>query len=313
MSNPPPKLDFIGADRIVELLTPSAAVEAIEDALRKGLDPGRDFTRSILDVDHGQLLLMPAQSPRSTGVKVATVAPDNPRLSKPRIQAVYILFDAETLTPRMLFDGTALTALRTPAVSIAGVKPALLASSSPLSVVIFGAGPQGIGHAATIADVVSDERTISTVTYVVRDPVRAERPGRRVVAANSTEAGEVVRAADVIVCATGSNTPVFESNGTKANVIVIAVGSHDSNRREVDSVLVNRAQVVVEDIDVAMREGGDVIMAMDESDFKTTDLISMSEVVNGTVALDPNRAVLFKSSGMSWEDVVIADAIASKL
>ncbi|MFE7416180.1 ornithine cyclodeaminase family protein [Rhodococcus sp. NPDC057529] len=309
-------IDFISARTVFDALSPAGAVRALEEALRAGFDPATDFQRSILDVAHGQLLVMPSQSPTGVGVKIATVAPGNPARGLARIQAVYVLFDAETLTPRALLDGTALTTLRTPAVSIAAVKPALLRGSAPLHVTVFGAGPQGTGHVETITAVVRGTRTVASVTYVLRSPVDAiGLPGTnpRVVRAGSPEADDAVRRADVIVCATGSGEPLFDSRTSKDDVIVIAVGSHDADRREVDAALCARAQVVVEDVDTALREGGDVIMAIAESALTADTVIPMKDVVRGDVELRGDRAVFFKSSGMSWEDVVVAEAVAAEL
>jgi ornithine cyclodeaminase len=50
-----------------------------------------------------------------------------------------------------VLDGTALTTLRTPAVSVAAVLPVL--PDRPLRVAVVGAGPQAVGHVATLADV----------------------------------------------------------------------------------------------------------------------------------------------------------------
>jgi ornithine cyclodeaminase len=307
-------LPYLSAEAVTELLSPADAVRAIEDALRAGVDPAADFPRRILDVAHGQLLVMPAQSANSVGAKIVTVAPDNPARGLPRIQGVYVLFDAVTLAPRALIEGTALTTLRTPAVSIAAVKPALLARDKPLHITVFGAGPQGVGHVATIAGVVDRHRAIASVIYIVRNPAAADLPpGSVVVEANLPDADAAVRGADVIVCATSSGAPVFDSAATKSDVIVIAVGSHEADRREVDTALVARAQVVVEDVSTALREGGDVVMAIAESNLRAPDLLPMRDIVTGAVTLRPDQPVFFKSSGMSWEDVVIADAVAARL
>jgi ornithine cyclodeaminase/alanine dehydrogenase-like protein (mu-crystallin family) len=310
-------LTFVGADTVAEVLRPAAAVCAIEDALRGGLDPATDFDRQIVDTEHGQVLLMPSQSQFNVGVKLATVAPDNPSHGLPRIQALYVLLDATTLSPRMLIDGAALTTLRTPAVSIAAIKPVLLATDTALRLTVFGRGPQGVGHVATIREVVDGHRAIASVTYVVRGGRAASSmdlpPGTDVVVANSPEADDAVERADVIVCATTSVEPVFDSAATKHDVIVIAVGSHEPDRREVDTPLVCRAQVIVEDRDTALRESGDIVMAIAESGLTAADLIPVKDVVTGAATLASDRAVLFKSSGMSWEDIVIADAVAARL
>jgi len=187
------------------------------------------------------------------------------------------------------------------------------AKTEPLHITVFGAGPQGTGHVATIDDVVDGYRAIVSVTHVVRDPAAAPLPAQAtVVKVRSPEADLAVARADVIVCATSAGEPVFDSASTKPDVIVIAVGSHDPDRREVDTRLVARAQVIVEDRDTALRECGDVVMAIADSELTTADLIPMKDVVTGATTLDLDRAV-FKSSGMSWEDVVVAEAIANRI
>ena len=310
-------LTFVAADVVAKALRPAAAVRAIEDALLGDLDPARDFGRQILDTEHGQVLLMPSRSRSSVGVKLATVAPENPSRGLPRIQALYVVFDATTLSPRMLIDGAALTALRTPAVSIAATRSALLARDGPLHLTVFGAGPQGSGHVATIREVVDGHRPVASVTYVVRN-VRAAATGDRthghtVAAVNSPEADDAVERADVIVCATTSAVPVFDSAATKPDVIVIAVGSHEPTRREVDTALVSRAQIIVEDRETALRECGDIVMAIAESDLTADVLIPIKDVVTGAATIDADRTVLFKGSGMSWEDIVVADAVVDRL
>jgi ornithine cyclodeaminase/alanine dehydrogenase-like protein (mu-crystallin family) len=307
-------IDFVSAATVTDTLSPASAVRAIEVALRTEFDPATDVPRKILDVKHGQLLVMPSQLQSSVGVKVATVAPENLGRGLPRIHAVYVLFDALTLTPRVLLDGTALTTLRTPAVSVAAVKSALLAKDTALHITVFGAGPQGTGHVATIAEVVDGHRAIASVTYVVRRPTETGLPpGNLVVETRSPLAALALYRADVIVCATGAGEPLFDSTGTKSDVIVIAVGSHDADRREVDTQLVSGAQVIVEDRRTALREGGDVVMAIAESDLTADDLIPMKDVITGARPLVPDRAVFFKSSGMSWEDLVVAEAVAAQL
>lgn len=76
----------------------------------------------------GHFLLLLTEVGPYAGVKVATVAPGSPSLGLPRIQAAFLQFDANTLSLRAVLDGTALTTLRTPAISIAAANPPLLAS-----------------------------------------------------------------------------------------------------------------------------------------------------------------------------------------
>lgn len=138
---------FLAADAVAAL-GPAGAVRAITDALRGGLDPAHDPPRAAVDLSRGQFLLMPSETANAAGVKVATVAPGNPSRGLPRIQATYLLFDRETLALQAVLDGTALTTLRTPAVSVAAVLPVL--PDRPLRVAVVGAGPQAVGHVRTL-------------------------------------------------------------------------------------------------------------------------------------------------------------------
>ena len=83
--------------------------------------------------------------------------------------------------------------------------------------------------------------------------------------------------------------------------------------RELDSHLLARSQVVVETRASALREAGDVIMAINDGVLDGQSLIEMADVVCGRVALNRKQPVVFKSSGMSWEDLVIAQAIERAL
>ncbi|HVH94701.1 MAG TPA: ornithine cyclodeaminase family protein [Nocardioidaceae bacterium] len=284
----------------VAALGPAAAVDAIRRALRGGFDPSTDPARLSVDLTHGQFLLMPSESRVAAGVKVVTVAPGNPAHGLPRIQAVYLLFDEQTLTLRAAMDGTALTTLRTPAVSVAAVLDRL--PQRPLRVAVVGGGPQATGHVATLSALCHLEQA----TYLVRDP---SRHSVEAVAVGSEAAEEALQAADVVVCATSARTPVFDSSLLADDVVVIAVGSHEPDARELDAALLGRATVVVENVSTALREAGDVVIAIAEDALTPDDLVPMRDVVTEAVALPKDRPTVFKSVGMSWQDLVVAEAV----
>lgn len=299
-------VDYLTAKELATTLLPRDAVAAISDALDAGLDPAADPSRSVFDLPGGagQLLSMPSAFNTATGIKILTAAPDNPRRGLPRIQGVYLLFEPTTLRLLAGIDGAALTTLRTPAVSVAAVLPILRQRGPRLRVVVFGTGPQGVAHVETLRDVGLELRD---VTFVDRTRVRsAPLPDARVVLPEKS--GRWVREADVIVCATTSQVPVLDSRDVAQTAVVIAVGSHQPDTREVDAALAGRSQVIVEDIATALRECGDVVLAIDEGALSRSDLIPMADVVRGNVTLDGSRPVLYKGSGMAWQDLVVADA-----
>ena len=297
-------LPWVDADRVLSTGF-AAAVDALEAALADGLDPAADPARISVPLDHGEFLLMPSQGPGVAGVKVLTVAPGNPERDLPRIQAVYLLCDAETLTPRALLDGSALTTLRTPALSAVAARH--LAPSGPARVVVFGSGPQAWGHVHALAAV----RELADVVITGRSAARAEELAERLrtegVAAMAGSASAVAEAT-IIVCATTASEPVFDGALVGDDAFVVAVGSHERDRRELDGELVGRSQVVVEDVATALREAGDVVMAIEEGHMDAAGLVPLAEMVRGAASVDRTRPRVFKSVGMGWEDLVVAAA-----
>jgi ornithine cyclodeaminase/alanine dehydrogenase-like protein (mu-crystallin family) len=91
--------------------------------------------------------------------------------------------------------------------------------------------------------------------------------------------------------------------------VVVAVGSHEPDAREVDAPLLGRATVVVEDVGTALREAGDVVLAIAEGRLTADDLVPMRDVVTSTVTPPADRPLVLKSVGMSWQDLVVAEAV----
>ena len=264
----------------VGALPMAVAADALEAALASGFDPASDVPR----VASGDFLLMPSVVGEWAGVKVVSVARENAARGLPVIQGVFVLWDAATLTPVALMDGAALTALRTPAVSLVALRR--LVSRDARRVVVFGRGPQGEGHLEAVKEVVS----VDSVSVFGResDPAAVD---------------SAVRSADVVCCCTSARSPLFDGALVRDDAVVVAVGSHEPEARELDETLMRRATVVVESRDAALREAGDVTQA----DLPPGALIDLATLARGGAKLGPGPRV-FKSVGMAWEDVVVAAA-----
>jgi ornithine cyclodeaminase len=310
---------FITAEEITGSFSFLSAVNAIQEALLGGLDPAGDLPRSILPIEKGELLLMPSTSVQGSGIKVLTIAPNNPTLNEPRIQGIYLLFDKDNLAISSILDGAALTTYRTPAISFAAVRKGLELSRGEISLVVFGSGPQAISHIQTLAAL---DVKVTSVVFVVRDIEKAQKRipdvaqmgltsecTIHILGADSHEVNQHLQQADLVIAATTARAPLFDSTHLKQSVIVIAVGSHEPDVREIDSKLVARAQVVVETRASALREAGDVIMAIGDGSITAQSLHELADVVCGRTTLNREQPIFFKSSGMSWEDLVIARAV----
>lgn len=285
----------------VRRVTMLDATRAIQAALRGGLDPAADPSRLALPLQRGEFLIMPSEASGFAGVKVLTVAPDNPAAGRERIQGVYVLFNSETLTPRALIDGAAMTTLRTPAVTAAAAD--LLAGERIDHLVVFGSGPQAVRHVEAMRAI----RSIGHVTLVARDLARAASAAASVDA--RVGAVEDVASADLVVCATTAREPLFDSALLRDDVCVLAIGSHEPDARELDTALMVRSLVVVEDRATALREAGEVVIPVTEGELNPDSVVTLRALVAGEVTVDFSRPRVFTSTGMSWEDIVIAGEV----
>jgi ornithine cyclodeaminase len=276
-------IPFLSAADVQRRLPVAAAADALEAALAAGLDPEAEPPRAVLGADRGQLLVMPSTAAGHPAVKLVTVG------GEPRIQGLCVVFDRRTLAPAALVDGIALTVLRTAAVSALAVRR--LAVPDARRLVVFGRGPQARAHVAA---------------------VRAVRPVERVdvLGRDARDADGLVAAADVVCCCTTSATPLFDGALVADRATVVAIGSHEPAARETDDALARRATVVVESRASALREAGDVIGALAAGALREADLVTLAELVRGEGAPPADRPRLFKSTGMAWEDAVVAAALA---
>jgi ornithine cyclodeaminase/alanine dehydrogenase-like protein (mu-crystallin family) len=175
------------------------------------------------------------------------------------VNALVVLISATTGKILASIDGAALTALKTAAV--AGVVLAHCTAPGSPAVGLIGTGIQ----AAAVFQAIATVRGSAHVRAYSRDRRHVDRfidwAGRwggrtRVTAAASADAA--VDGADIVVTATSSRTPVCSTAGFPPNVHVHCVGAHTPRSREVPHEFLSRATIIVEDIDTAVTEAGDV-------------------------------------------------------
>jgi ornithine cyclodeaminase/alanine dehydrogenase-like protein (mu-crystallin family) len=301
------ELRVIGAEELRARLPMAAAVDALEDAFRSQ-DPSAGPLRTHVETPHGSLLLMPAVGRSGVGVKLVSITPGNPARDLPLIHASYVLFDADTQAPEALLDGSALTALRTAAVS--GLATRFLSGQAARSLVLFGAGVQARAHLEAMCAV----RTVTDLAVVSRSRGAAEalaEEGRRLGLTARRGEPEAVREADLVCTCTTAEEPLFDGSWLSDGVHVNAVGSYRPETRELDTETVRRARVVVETREVALEEAGELLIPIREGAIEAGHIAAdLAETVRGAeVRRSPDEVTLFKSVGMAFEDLVVARAV----
>ncbi|MFN8676621.1 MAG: ornithine cyclodeaminase [Thermomicrobiales bacterium] len=259
-------------------------------------------------------LFMPAFVPAmdALGLKSVNVFRNNPARGLPAIHALVMLVDTETGQPAAIMDGSYLTALRTGAVS--GAAADLLAREDSRTLAVIGAGAQGVTQIAAICAVRPIERVIAVDISEValerlRDGIRQDWPELIDRIEVSTDAAHAVRQADIVCTATTSRKPVFADADLKPGTHISGVGAYTPHMQEIPAETVVRATVVVDAIDAALEEGGDLIIPLQQG-LVTREHFSreLGMMVNEEVAGRTSRdeITFFKSVGNAVQDVVVA-------
>lgn len=294
--------------------TISQCADAIERALTEGFDAGSDPARQSLELPAGELLVMPSRATGVPSVKLVSVVPAGG--VPPRVKGVHVVFDAESLAPAAVLDAAALTVSRTAAISLVAMRRLVVPDAR--RAVVFGSGPQAAAHVEALAA----ERPIRTLGIVGRTPagvdrfaenIRADHPHLDVTVLNAAHVHAAVEAADVVVCATTSSVPVFETLAVGSDSTFVAIGAHVPMARELPGLLVARSFVVVEDRETALREAGDIAMPVAEGLLLEESPVDLTELVQGDVPIPPGVPRVFKSVGMAWEDAVVGAEIVRRV
>lgn len=305
---------IINAEDQQKLLNMSEMVEAVGESLKEYSAAGTITpVRTVLELEkkEGNAIFMPAvaEGLKSLGMKYVAVFPENTTFGKKSINGVVLLADTDTGEPLALLEGSYLTVMRTGALSGAASQYLSRANSKVLA--ILGTGEQAIGQFEAIKAV----RDITQLKLYNRTREKAEILAEYIKARHEvdiiihSDSNEAIRGADIIVTATSSSRPVF-SEALEPGVHVNAIGSYTSSMQELPShVIANADKVVVESIDSAMEEAGDLLIPINEGKFHRDSIHGeLGLIIGGQLpGRDNDREVtVFKSVGLAVADVVVA-------
>lgn len=149
---------------------------------------------------------------------------------------------------------------------------------------------------------------MADVTVVTRRGGPVPGWADRHLAVGSGEAAAAVRRAQVVVTATSAREPVVDGRLVSDEAVVLAVGSHEPDVREIDGALMGRATVLVESRETALREAGDVVLAIHEGTLAPDTLVTLADLTGSRFAAPADRPLVVKTCGMGWQDLVVAVA-----
>jgi len=256
--------------------------------------------------------LMPAHRGGSAplySLKTVCVFPDNPKRGLDAHQGMVTLFDGETGEVRALLNASAVTAIRTAAVS--GVATRLLARPDARTLGILGAGVQARSHAEAMRAVLDFERVLLYSPTREHAQACADEVGAEV--ADSAEA--VVREADVLVAATNASKPVLERSWLRPGTHVNSVGGRPPRMTELDSQTIADSAFFVDRRESTQNEAGDYLRALEEGAIGPDHIrAEIGEIVIG--AKEGRRSgdeiTVFRSMGLAVEDLAAAEYVVRR-
>ena len=301
---------ILGHDDVLVALSPEECADAMAAILAAhARGEAKMPLRSMVPFEGaaGFMATMPAWRGGSDPVfslKSLVIAPGNPARGLDTHQGTVTLFDGSTGQPRAILDASAITGVRTAAVSAVATRT--LARDDARVLTILGAGVQGRAHLRALPAVREfDEVRVYSPSV---EHAQALADGRAAVA-NSAE--EAVRGADVIVLATSSPEPVINREWLSPGAHVNAVGASVPSSRELDVETVAACSFYCDSRESVRNEAGEFRLAVEQGAIAGEDHVraELGEVLAGMAPgrTGPEELTVFRSLGLAVEDLAAAE------
>jgi ornithine cyclodeaminase/alanine dehydrogenase-like protein (mu-crystallin family) len=295
-------------EEVREVLDMESCIRAMEDVLA-ALERG-ELTmplRFVVRSGGEQLMgLMPAHRGGDAplfSLKEIVIAPGNSARGLDPHQGAVLLHDGRTGILQAVVNASAITEIRTAAVSAVATK--LLAPPGARTVAILGSGVQGRSHAVAMRSVIED----AELRIWSRTPAHAEALALESHAIVCQTVEEALDGADVICTCTSSRNPIVRRAWLPSGAHVNAVGSSIPSARELDADVVAEASLFVDRRESTLNESGDYLSAVEEKGIGPDHIVA--ELGELLVERHPGRRddgelTVFKSLGVAVEDLAAA-------
>lgn len=283
------------------------AIGAVRAALMAyGAGRVRNTPRARVAVASTTLNVMSSAFPDQglLGVKAYTTGERGP-------EAYYLLFGADGGL-LCLMEADELGRIRTGATT--GVATRLLARPGSRRALVVGAGFQADTQLLAVAAFPG----LESVGIWSRRRASAEALLERLSGSVSVQLEVVedlpaaVASSDIVTTVTSAATPVLRGAWLKPGTHVNAVGSNRAREAELDAEAVAGAYLVVVDaVEQARQESGDLIKAAEVGAFAWEDAVELAGLLAGRRRLERGAedVTLFKSNGLALEDLAVARCV----
>ncbi|MFQ6017714.1 MAG: ornithine cyclodeaminase family protein [Kiloniellaceae bacterium] len=293
------------------LLSPDEYNACVEQAYRMHgegryyMDPKGHI---VLDKYPGEWEAMPSyiEEPEAAACKWVSIREHNrEKFDLPTVFSILIYTDPETGFPLAICDGSFHTVMRTGAAAAVSAK--WLARTDSRRLAIVGAGHMAAGALATCHEVFDwqEVRVWSRTRKTLDGFVKAQQPNYASFEIRATtDLGEAVRGADVVVTVTPARGPIVKDEWIAEGTHIAAVGADKGGDQELDPKILQRARIFVDDIRQC-RTDGEINVPLAQGLLEEEDITGeIGEVIAGRKAGRTNDAeiTVFDSTGIALQD-----------
>lgn len=266
---------------------------------------------------HDAFALLPSWNDQVIGNKMFTYFPENDsNHNLPGLFSKIMLFRRKTGEPLALVDGTSVTYWRTAAIS--ALASQLLSREDSQHLMLFGTG----NLASYLLHAHINVRDLKKVTIWGRSAEKVQKLINQfstlypnICFYTSLDVNQETPFVDIICCATGSKTPLFNGELISPGCHIDCLGNHMTNARECDSLTVTKAKVYVDSLANTLSEAGELLIPINEGVFKKESIIGeLADMCKLPEILRQNsdEITLFKSVGTAVSDLVAAYLVYQK-
>ncbi len=280
----------------------------LTEALARGHDlPKAEIGDTFLYRDPDTLLSRAAWiDGMGLAVKTATIFPGNPDRGAPMINGAVCLYSDRDGTLAALIDFHLVTKWKTVGDSLLAARR--LARPDSRRILIVGTGTVGGGLCDAFAAGFPQARiSLWNRTRTKAEHLAAGKPGVTV----ADELEPAVRAADIIVTATMSSTPVIRGDWLRPGQHLNLIGAYRPDMREADDTALTRSRIFVDSFDTTIGHIGEIQSPLERGVITRDDLIADYYDLAAFQRTDDD-ITLFKNGGGAHLDLMTSRYILDK-
>lgn len=243
-------------------------------------------------------------------IKIASGFYENTQLGIPSGQGLMLLFNQKTgQLEAILLDEGYLTNIRT--VAAGALAAQYFAPRNVQAIGIIGNG--------TIAKLQIEQLQKTNICKIVwlwgRDRTKVQQLkselGNDIDIHIAATCAEVAENANVIITTTPAESPLLFADDIKAGTLIIAIGSDTQHKQELDSEILQKADLVIADSIPQSKSRGEIYQAVKAGAIKEDQVVELGKALQDSKLQEKNteQTIVVDLTGVAVQDIMIATSV----